>query len=84
MGSFWHPNGVAFPMYEKKVMRDRLEMVFHVTEHSSAASRREDENLSAHRGLVHRAVECEQPLFVEGEDVGGILQRGQEDIHEHG
>ena len=33
---------------------------------------------------MHRAIERGQPLVVEDEDVGGIPQWGQEDIHEHG
>src|SRR2546426_3882299 len=49
---------------------------------SSGTLRRQHEDLPAHVRLVHRAVEGEQPLPVEGEHVGGLLQRWQHDAHE--
>ena len=50
--------------------RVRVASIVPVRWGSSATPRREDENLPTHLRLVHRAVECEEPLLAEGEDVG--------------
>ena len=45
--------------------------------------RRQDQDLAAHLGRMHRAVEGEQPFLVKCEHVRGFPQRGEVDEHQY-
>src|SRR5439155_26131125 len=78
----FHSAAFAFSTNARTSTR-RMRVTVYQFRRFSRRSDRQNYNLPAHLGLVHGAVEREQPLLVKREDVGRLLQCRQKDFHQH-